>query len=61
MKKTKIVHTCYGCSYYYKINSDGQKVYLEPYSYRHCNIENPWNCDRFADGGIENKNIKGGE
>ena len=53
----KIVHTCYGCPYYYRLNSVGDKEYLQPYSYRTCDIENPWECDYFANDGEPRKEL----
>lgn len=46
----KIVHTCYGCPYYYRVNGYGKIEYLKPHSYKHCSIED-WECDYFANGG----------
>ena len=58
MSKEKIVHTCYGCPYYYRTNKDGEKEYGKPFSYRHCDIENPWDCDYFANGGKPKRSVK---
>lgn len=58
----KIVHTCYGCPYYYRVNGYGKIEYLKPHSYKHCGIED-WECDYFANGGepaIKTKEVKGG-
>lgn len=57
MAKKNIVHTCYGCSYYYRVNTTGDREYLQPHSYRHCNIEDVWDCDYFANDGEPNKKI----
>ena len=55
MAKGKIVHTCYGCKYYYRINEQGEIRYGEPFSYRHCGIEYSMNCDYVLNGGESNK------
>ena len=57
----KIVHTCYGCPYYYRSNNLGDKEYLAPYSVRHCDIENIWECDYFVNNGEPRKRISKGE
>ena len=54
----KIVHTCYGCRYYYSINKDGEKEYLAPHSLRHCDIHDVWDCDYFANDGHTNVCVK---
>lgn len=55
MSKSKVVHTCYGCKSYYRVNEDGMIEYLKPFSTRHCDIENPWDCDYFANDGEPRK------
>lgn len=57
----KIVHTCYGCPYYYRLNSNEKKEYLQPYSSRHCDIENVWECDYFVNDGEPRKIVRKGE
>ena len=58
MAKDKIVHTCYGCPYYYRRKNEYDiPIYCEPYSVRHCDIENPWDCDYFANGGEPRKKV----
>lgn len=57
----QIVHTCYGCKYYYRTNENGEVEYLKPFSYRHCDIKNPWECDYFVNDGEPNKKISKGE
>ena len=57
----KIVHTCYGCPYYYRYNHNGEKEYLEPYSGRYCEIENTWDCEYFVNNGEPQKRISKGE
>lgn len=47
MSKT-VVHTCYGCEFYYKTDKNGEKIYLAPHSYRNCDFENTWDCSRFC-------------
>ena len=54
----QIVHTCYGCKYYYRTNENRQVEYGKPFSYRHCDIENVWDCDYFANDGNPNVNIR---
>lgn len=45
------VHTCYGCEHYYRVNMrTGEKEYYQPFSNRHCDIENPWYCSYFTEG-----------
>lgn len=57
MSKREIVHTCYGCKFYYRVNSDGKKEWCVPFCYRHCDIENVWDCDYFANDGEPNVNV----
>lgn len=59
--KKDIVHTCYGCPYYYRVNNDGEKEYLQPHSYRNCDIENTCDCDYFSNGGEPRKIKRNGE
>lgn len=54
----QIVHTCYGCKYYYRENENGEIEYQKPFSYRHCDIENPWDCDYFSNNGEPNVRVK---
>lgn len=58
MSKKNIVHTCYGCKYYFRVNIHGEKVFLQPFSSRHCDIKNPWDCDYFANGGEPRKKVE---
>ena len=49
--KVMRVHTCYGCEHYYRVNMrTGEKEYYQPFSNRHCDIENPWYCSYFTEG-----------
>ena len=60
---SKTVHTCYGCPYYYRETRNGEIEYMKPYSYRHCDIKDTWDCDYFANGGEPTKirELRGGE
>ena len=60
MMAKQIVHTCYGCKYYYRINDRNEIEYGKPFSYRHCDIKDTWDCDYFANDGEPNKNIRKG-
>ena len=54
MAKGKIVHTCYGCKYYYRISEQGENQYGKPFSTRHCDIEYSMECDYVLNGGEPN-------
>ena len=47
----KVVHTCYGCQFYYRVDLNGEVKFLVPFATRHCDIEDVWKCNRFVNGG----------
>ena len=57
MAKNNIVHTCYGCKLYYRVNANGEKEWGKPFSYRHCDIEHSMQCDYVLNDGEPNKKV----